>query len=261
MSEKESSGQDKKLSIKKVVIWFVVIIIVLLVLGIILPAIPRMVKRSVPYRLVCGTQMTNLGKYLLIYSCGDGPYPTADRWCDLLIEHTDVAEGDFRHPGNKKERCGYAINPNVSPRSNPRMVLLFETKGGWNQYGGAEILSFDNHQGRGFNVLFNDQHVEFVETEEVGDLNWGEKEKGRPEMEMAVRTGKAALVEEGYELAEYRLVGVSNEYWKGPEHWTVTFKPDRLLAEGPANTPVGTGGEVFVHVNVKSEEWYLTFGE
>ncbi|UCF42390.1 MAG: hypothetical protein JSV99_07225 [Planctomycetota bacterium] len=81
------------------------------------------------------------------------------------------------------------------------------------------------------------------------------------EREMAVRMGRAAMVEEGYRLAEYRLVGVSNEYWKGPEHWTVTFKPDRLLPERPSNTPVGTGGEVFVHVNVESEEWYLTLGE
>jgi len=84
---------------------------------------------------------------------------------------------------------------------------------------------------------------------------------GESEMEMAVRMGRTALVEEGYRLAEYRMVGVSNEYWKGPEHWTITFKPDRLMAERPANTPVGTGGEVFVHVNVKSEECYLTFGE
>jgi hypothetical protein len=84
---------------------------------------------------------------------------------------------------------------------------------------------------------------------------------GESEMEMAVRIGRAAMVEEGYRLAEYRLVGVSSEYWKGREDWTVTFKADRLWAERPANTPVGTGGEVFVHVNVKSEEWYLTFGE
>jgi hypothetical protein len=196
-----------------------------------------------------------------MYSCGDGPYPTPDKWCDLLIEHTDLIEKDFMHSGNKKERCGYAINPNVSPRSNPRMVLLFETKGGWNQYGGAEILAFDNHQGRGCNVLFNDQHVEFVEAEQLSNLNWGEKEKGESGMEMAVRMGRAALVEEGYRLTEYRLVGISNKYWKGPEHWTITFKPDRLMPERPSNTPVGTGGEVFVHVNVKSEECYLTFGE
>lgn len=84
---------------------------------------------------------------------------------------------------------------------------------------------------------------------------------GESEIEMAVRMGRAALVEEGYELAEYRSVGVLNEYRKGREYWTVTFKPDRLLPDRAASTPVGTGGEVFVHVNVKSEEWYLTFGE
>jgi hypothetical protein len=84
MSEKESGGQGKKLSIKKLVIWFLEILILLLILGIILPAIPKMMKRSVPFKLVCQTEMKTLAKYLLMYSCGDGPYPTADKWCGEL---------------------------------------------------------------------------------------------------------------------------------------------------------------------------------
>ncbi len=239
------------------------IIVLLIVAGLLFFLIHRLDRvRSISPRMVCGTNLSYLGKAILVYSNEfDGKYPTPDKWCYLLLQHTDVTYKRFQCYGNRKEKCGYAINPNCDINSPPETVLLFDTKGGWNQYGGAEILSFDNHQGMGCNVLFNDQHVEFLGAEEVGDLNWGEKEKGESEMEMAVRMGKAALVEEGYELAEYRLVGVSNEYWKGPEHWTVTFKPDRLLPERPADTPVGTGGEVFVHVNVESEEWYLTFGE
>jgi hypothetical protein len=39
------------------------------------------------------------------------------------------------------------------------LVLLFETKGGWNQYGGPELLSTKNHKGDGCHVLINDSHV------------------------------------------------------------------------------------------------------
>jgi len=52
------------------------------------------------------------------------------------------------------------------------MVLLFETRAGWNQFGGPELLAPENHQGDGCNILFNDMHVEFVETERFGELRW-----------------------------------------------------------------------------------------
>jgi prepilin-type processing-associated H-X9-DG protein len=52
------------------------------------------------------------------------------------------------------------------------VVLLFETKGSWNQYGGPEILTTENHGGKGCNVLFNDGSVRFVKTEELGMLRW-----------------------------------------------------------------------------------------
>jgi hypothetical protein len=29
------------------------------------------------------------------------------------------------------------------------MVLLFETKAGWNQHGGPELFTFDNHDPKG----------------------------------------------------------------------------------------------------------------
>ena len=54
----------------------------------------------------------------------------------------------------------------------PDMVLLFETRPGWNQTGGPEILTTDNHNGNGCNILFNDGHVEFVRTEDINDLKW-----------------------------------------------------------------------------------------
>jgi hypothetical protein len=112
---------------------------------------------------------------MLIYAGDyDEKWPTADKWCDLLIEHgkdKNAVEKWLKCPANKNGRSHYAINDS-SPRSNLRKVLLFETKAGWNQVGGPELLTTDNHNGKGCNVLFNYNTVEFVKTEEHANLKW-----------------------------------------------------------------------------------------
>jgi hypothetical protein len=114
-----------------------------------------------------------LGKAMLIYSCGDGQNPIADKWCDLLVEHAELTEKEFVCPSDKKARCSYAINPNTAPNSPPDNVVLFETEGGWNQFGGPQLLTFENHEEKGCNILFNDLHVKFIKPEDVNELNWG----------------------------------------------------------------------------------------
>ncbi len=53
------------------------------------------------------------------------------------------------------------------------MVLLFETKAGWNQHGGPELFTFDNHDPKGGCVLLNDGTVRFVRTkQELHALRW-----------------------------------------------------------------------------------------
>jgi hypothetical protein len=54
----------------------------------------------------------------------------------------------------------------------PKIVLLFETKAGWNQLGEDELLTTENHEGMGCNILFNNGRVRFVPTERLGDLRW-----------------------------------------------------------------------------------------
>ncbi len=125
----------------------------------------------------CAANLRALGTCMLIYTTGDYPMPT-DKWCDLLIEYMDTTvdmraiEKCFKCPANKKGRCHYAMNPRCKPNSPGDMVLLFETKGGWNQVGGPELVTFENHEGKGCNVLFNDLHVEFVKPEQLGELKW-----------------------------------------------------------------------------------------
>jgi prepilin-type processing-associated H-X9-DG protein len=128
----------------------------------------------------CRLEMMKIGKALQVYSNDyDNHYPTVDKWCDLLVEHTDIKltvdglEARYEWQQNLFE---YAINPNAGPNSPPDVVLLFETKKGWNKFGGPEILSSENHYRKGCNVLFNDGHAKFIKPKQLGQLRWGDKE-------------------------------------------------------------------------------------
>ncbi|MHC4508307.1 MAG: H-X9-DG-CTERM domain-containing protein, partial [Planctomycetota bacterium] len=142
--------------------------------GITMPAIIR--TRQIAFRMVCGTNMSGLGKAMLIYAGDyDEKFPTGSKWCDLLIEHAAVDRMTFQCKGAAEGPCNYAINQNVLELgivAPPDMVLLFETGPGWNQVGGPESLITENHQNDGCNVLFVDGHVEFARRQALDDLRW-----------------------------------------------------------------------------------------
>jgi len=67
----------------------------------------------------------------------------------------------------------YAMNSNCREGSPGDMVFLFESKPGWNQHGGPELFTFDNHDPKGGCVLLNDGEVKFIRTEEeLKQLRW-----------------------------------------------------------------------------------------
>jgi prepilin-type processing-associated H-X9-DG protein len=152
----------------------VAIPIIALLMGILMPALAR--TRQLAFRMVCGTNMSGLSKAMMIYADDyDDKYPTPDKWCDLLIEYCEVDPISFHCKGAEEGPCNYALNENVVElgiSTQPDIVLLFETYPGWNQVGGPEILTTDNHQGDGCNVSFVDGHVEFVKAEDIGKLKW-----------------------------------------------------------------------------------------
>jgi len=128
-------------------------------------------------RMICSGNMRELSSWMRAYVNDYNEYPIADKWCDLLIEGGYALERSFKCRGEKKKQCSYAINPNAEPSSPNDVVLLFETKGSWNQFGGPENLSARNHQGRGAFILFNDGHYKFTKPEQFGELNWGAKKE------------------------------------------------------------------------------------
>jgi prepilin-type processing-associated H-X9-DG protein len=151
------------------------IISVFIIPPLIVPTFGR--PREYAYPLMCGSNLAGLRNAMLIYANEfDEKYPTPDKWCDLL-KYYDVPEKNFKCPANNEARCSYAINPNCEPNSPPDTVLLFESKGGWNQSGGPELLTLENHKWERCNILFNDGSVKPVKTEQIAELKWGAEPK------------------------------------------------------------------------------------
>ncbi len=194
----------------------VILIIALLLFGV--AKCSLWVKRNA-FRIICASNLRDLGKAMRQYASDYGErYPTTEKWCDLLVEYAGVKErkffcksvedgsyfgsrpideanfpanvillGESNTPNGQRQYMytiqwsHYAMNPNATPNSPGDVVLLFETRHGWNQYGGAKILSDENHlqmEGlKGSNVLFNDGSVRFVKPKKLGKLKWKAEEK------------------------------------------------------------------------------------
>jgi prepilin-type processing-associated H-X9-DG protein len=148
--------------------------------------------------LSCQTNLCRLGKAMLMYANEhNNQLPAPSRWCDLLVSVGRVDPNHFRCRGTQenpwkticpvevylclrhrsanqqKGPCDYAMNEHATSLSlEPDVVLCHETRSGWNQVGGPELLTTDHHDGRGCNIMFLDTHVEFVPAERLGQLKW-----------------------------------------------------------------------------------------
>jgi hypothetical protein len=180
------------------------------------PLLVRKLKLMIPV-IECQKNMRVLGNALHKYAAdNNGLYPTPSKWCDLLVEKLGVNKRKFAcmsvgdticttdspvdmtqytvetrflndyndESGHKKyiyeiKWSHYGLNPNAEPNCAPNMVLLLETKHGWNQYGGSELASLTNHlelsKKEGCNILFNNGDVKFIKPEDIPKLNWGKQ--------------------------------------------------------------------------------------
>jgi hypothetical protein len=159
------------------------------------PGLEKLTPEIIPfeYRTQCAGNLKNLWYRILMFQhyatpMRTGflklrkiqPYPSSTNWCDSLaklcvtIDMTDKEiNAPFICPSAQVGKSHYAMNPNCKPDSPKDMVLLFETKAGWNQNGGPELFTFDNHDPKGGSVLLNDGTVKFIRTEEeLNQLRW-----------------------------------------------------------------------------------------
>ena len=140
-------------------------------------------------RLGCARHIRSvIGDWASYMQLSPVAYPPPDRWCDTTLEvflrlhghghstdpqFTQQVESLFQCPSAGEGRCHYGMNPNCQRDSPSDTVLLFETTAGWNQHGGPELFTFDNHGPRGGLVLLNDGTVKFIRTEEeLKQLRW-----------------------------------------------------------------------------------------
>jgi len=154
--------------------------------------------QKLEYRVQCAINLRNLYYRLRLYNLllakqqKNEPvrdiviYPESTDWIDSLISFgyfpksvikVFITSKRFRKPhvcpSIGEGKSTYAMNPNCEPDSPGDMVLLFETKAGWNQHGGPELFTFDNHDPKGGCVLLNDGTVKFIRTrEELQQLRW-----------------------------------------------------------------------------------------
>lgn len=147
--------------------------------------------RPIQLRLRCADNLKDLWHRLRLFNqaekhrlkessvLSDVAYPESSKWCDAVVTaYKSIGMLDYwikwmyRCP-SVLGRCHYAINPNCTPDSPANVVLLFETEDGWNQHGGPELFTFDNHNPKGGCVLLNDGTVRFIHTkEELQKLRW-----------------------------------------------------------------------------------------
>jgi len=114
----------------------------------------------------------------------EGQLPPGDNWCDALIK---LYPEEPNHYGfSRLERYNrFAFNENLSEMSLPDIpqdvVLLFEakidydnreTKKGRNPFGGKNLITAENHYGKGCVILFGDLHYTFVKAEDFNNLHW-----------------------------------------------------------------------------------------
>jgi hypothetical protein len=176
------------------------------------PSLKKLTPRiqTLSLRMQCAANLKNLWYRFIYYNVAEMSrkknasikreekiYPAPTDWCDSMLKPfypSDIipsatSEWDGKTlicPSAGEGKCHYAMNPNCGPNSPGDMVLLFETKAGWNQHGGPELFTFDNHKPQrpvpnvlsrrdsgGGCVLLNNGTIKFIRTrDELLKLRW-----------------------------------------------------------------------------------------
>jgi hypothetical protein len=96
----------------------------------------------------CFSNIDQLALACIMYrEDNDGHYPFAHNWCDATLTHNKT-EDVYVCPARPRQRCGYAYNQALSGvhkddvRSPAATVLLFDARGGWNNFGGPDLVDY-----------------------------------------------------------------------------------------------------------------------
>jgi len=130
----------------------------------------------------CQSNMSRLHASLKGYADNHNELlPAGPNWCDELLEENDELAAIFvcQNSDGKPGQSSYALNKNVAGQNLwelPRdTVLLFETTAGWNQVGGAELATTDNHSlvtGGPCNEVLARGRSQHSSSDKIHELRW-----------------------------------------------------------------------------------------
>lgn len=81
------------------------------------------------------------------------------------------------------------------------------------------------------------------------------------DLDRAVVIAVSAVQQKGQPLAEYTLTSAQRIFHNGKYIWRITFKLSKLLPGDPSKEAIGIGGEIFVNVDLGTQEAEVRYGE
>lgn len=142
--------------------------------ALLLPALARARERAQTINCVSNVKQLALAARVYAVDHGD-TFPSAANWCDA-IQSQAASPGIFQCPADPGLRCAFAYNRNVDGRKdnevNPRTVLFFESRAGWNAAGGPELFAPHKHSRTRIVVGFADGSVQQLPRSQLDSLRW-----------------------------------------------------------------------------------------
>ena len=123
----------------------------------------------------CVNNVKQMGLGIRLYSVDhQDTFPAAATWCDDIQSSLDSPKAFVCSTDHSGQRCSYAFNGRLGGLKestiNPKTVLVFECKGGWNVSGGpADMIT---RHGGTYTVGFVDGSVKQVRKSDVATLRW-----------------------------------------------------------------------------------------
>jgi hypothetical protein len=172
-SEGRLSGSG--LALAGTIVSGVFVIMIPIFAAMLLPALAAAKEKA--KEISCVNNEKQLSEAVWVYADShNSQLPHAATWCDDLKPHVG-SEKVFQCPALRTvNRCDYAFNAKLDgldkKKVAPTTVMIFESDGGWNANGGAEMMISKPRHARFFVVAFADGSVQQLRDYQLATLRW-----------------------------------------------------------------------------------------
>ncbi len=174
---KEQGAPGRGLALAGIIVSAAFLVLMPIAAGVAMTSFGRAKERASDVMCMSNTKQIALG--LMMYSSdNDDILPMADKWSDAIGQYVGNNERVFQCPkGSPNQRSHYGFNRNLGGlatskvKSPAKTVMVFETDGGWNVSGGAELL-LKKPRHELIIICFADGHCEAVKPSSLPNLRW-----------------------------------------------------------------------------------------